>query len=125
MSLDNAIAIAISMESTEKQQKLLKGEEQAIYKVKSSKSDEQKLRCYRCNRSNHLAPECFFKDHVCKICEKEGHLKSVCRNQKGTAQNYKNKKSNNTNLVEYESDKEDTQIFFKLLKVLIKNFLLK
>ena len=34
--------------------------------------------CYRCG-GNHKAPDCKYKDAICKNCSKKGHLAKVCR----------------------------------------------
>ena len=39
-------------------------------------------KCFRCGRTNHSAPQCRYKDAVCKKCNKTGHLAKVCQSKK-------------------------------------------
>ena len=34
--------------------------------------------CYRCNRDNHQADECRYKDATCNFCKKKGHIETAC-----------------------------------------------
>lgn len=45
----------------------------------SSEAAKSKVKCYRCGNSNHVAPDCRFKDAVCNFCKITGHLEKVCR----------------------------------------------
>jgi len=50
--------------------------------TKSTSNDEvtkSKVKCYRCGKNNHVAPDCCFKNAVCNFCKITGHLKKVCR----------------------------------------------
>uniref|UniRef100_A0A914XFH5 CCHC-type domain-containing protein n=1 Tax=Plectus sambesii TaxID=2011161 RepID=A0A914XFH5_9BILA len=35
--------------------------------------------CYRCERTNHTAANCRFKEEYCRNCDKKGHIAAVCR----------------------------------------------
>ena len=39
------------------------------------------VKCFRCGRVNHKAPQCQFKDTVCSNCNKTGHLAKVCHSK--------------------------------------------
>lgn len=55
------------------------GKGSKMKKKNSSESRNPERRCYRCGRTNHLAPDCRYKDAVCDSCKTKGHLASVCR----------------------------------------------
>lgn len=59
-----------------------------VYQLKE-KSLQTAVKCYRCGKPNHKAPECRFKDAVCSKCNKKGHLAKVCRSS-GIQQNASN-----------------------------------
>ena len=50
---------------------------------KQNKSTYEKVECYRCKKA-HKAPDCPFKDAVCRFCDKKGHIEAAClKKQKG------------------------------------------
>lgn len=40
--------------------------------------------CFRCGKPNHIAPECPYKQSVCRKCGGIGHLQAVCRKSNAT-----------------------------------------
>ena len=44
----------------------------------SKDSGRHKVKCFRCGKSNHVAPDCCFKDAVGNFCKITGLLKKVC-----------------------------------------------
>ncbi|RWR99571.1 uncharacterized protein B4U79_11743, partial [Dinothrombium tinctorium] len=94
LTFEKALAIAVGMETAEKdtrdiQQKLESVNKVAnVVKTKSSTSkrtktaDKQIETCYRCGKGNHKATDCRFREAVCHFCKKKGHIKSACRNRK-------------------------------------------
>ena len=46
-----------------------------------SQQHTSSVKCFRCGRANHKAPQCRFKDAVCSNCKKTGHLAKVCRSK--------------------------------------------
>ena len=63
---------------------------QSVHKVTANKfskktasnsedSGRPKVKCFRCGKTNHVAPNCRFKDAVCNFCKITGHLEKVCR----------------------------------------------
>ena len=61
-------------------------------------------KCFRCGRTNHSAPQCRYKDAVCKKCNKTGHLAKVCQNKKtNSTPSLPTKKHLPTNVVSEQS----------------------
>ena len=54
-----------------------------VHKVETSKDfkDKDKLKCYRCGDSRHLADQCSFKTKECYGCKKVGHVRRMCKAQ--------------------------------------------
>ena len=44
-----------------------------------SSATSEKIACYRCGSSSHLANTCRHKSSKCSACNRTGHLRSVCR----------------------------------------------
>ena len=54
----------------------------------SGSSQNTDIKCYRCGKPSHKAPDCPQKDTKCNFCNTVGHLEAVCRKkqqQKGKA----------------------------------------
>ena len=47
--------------------------------LNSKDSGRPKVKCFRCGKTNHVAPDCRFKDAVCNFYKIAGHLEKVCR----------------------------------------------
>lgn len=43
------------------------------------KGDNKVKKCYCCGKSNHLAPDCKYRQYKCNKCGKQRHLQSVCK----------------------------------------------
>ncbi|KAF4531062.1 hypothetical protein B566_EDAN019044 [Ephemera danica] len=56
----------------------------ASHQPRASQSGEQQQRakCWRCDRGRHPADECRFKTAVCNFCGVMGHIKPACRKYK-------------------------------------------
>ena len=63
---------------------------QSVHKVNANKfskktasnskdSGRPEIKCFRCGKTNHVSPDCRFKDAVCDFCKITGHLQKVCR----------------------------------------------
>ena len=37
----------------------------AVYKVQEGEKTSPSIKCYRCGKPNHKAPECHYKDSIC------------------------------------------------------------
>ncbi|XP_055701834.1 uncharacterized protein K02A2.6-like [Phlebotomus papatasi] len=95
LSLERALEIAKSMESSEKgkedmtakatKQDTLQLEATDVHKIQPNEQKENKkeVRCYRCGMKNHLANNCFHENSTCNQCGQTGHLQRVCK-QKNT-----------------------------------------
>ena len=57
---------------------------------KESSNQRTSVKCFRCGKGNHKAPDCRHKDATCNYCNIKGHLESVCRKKQKAA----NTKSN-------------------------------
>ena len=78
--------------------------------------------CYHCG-GNHKAPDCKYKDVICKNCSKKGHLAKVCRsaparpevprNQKQRQQNNvkKDPQTTKTHHLEVSTDENEYNLF--------------
>ena len=43
---------------------------------------QHSVKCYRCGKTNHKAPQCQHQDTVCSKCNKTRHLAKVCQSKK-------------------------------------------
>ena len=90
LTLDRAIHAAQNLESAQKHAQTLKGaSDLTLGRVEKhdaiARSCTNGKSCYRCGKSEHLAPECPFRGVTCHKCGKKGHLARVCRRQTSTA----------------------------------------
>ncbi|CAB0031160.1 unnamed protein product [Trichogramma brassicae] len=58
---------------------VLEGKIKLRQKKSQTNSKQGEFKCYRCNRSNHKASECRFKNAKCNGCGKQGHIQAACR----------------------------------------------
>ena len=95
LTFSRAVEIAVETEDAAKVAKeTVYGSKptQSVHKVSADKfskknasnsikdSGRPKVKCFRCGKTNHVAPDCRFKDAVCNFCKITGHLEKVCRN---------------------------------------------
>ena len=74
------------------------------------------IKCFRCGRANHKAPQCRFKDSVCSNCNKTGHLAKVCRSRQSVS---KDKLPMNVAAEEPEEHDEYPCLLFKIYEPLL------
>ena len=107
LTYENAVKIAVSMESASKDVQELHGKSEHVHKLKSQKfkqpkppqkKPQQKLKqkepqnsskskCTHCNRTNHASKDCRFKDATCYQCKNKGHIVPACtRNRESVHQ---------------------------------------
>ena len=93
LTFSRAVEIAVETEDAAKVAKeTVYGSKptQSVHKVTANKFSKQtasnskdsgrpKVKCFRCGKTNHVAPDCRFKDAVCNFCKITGHLEKVCR----------------------------------------------
>ena len=100
LTFSRAVEIAVEIEDAAKVAKeTVYGSKptQSVHKVSANKfskkittntedSGRSKVECFRCGKTNHVAPVCRFKDAVCNFCKITGHLEKVCceKTQKST-----------------------------------------
>ncbi|KAE8740763.1 hypothetical protein FOCC_FOCC013708 [Frankliniella occidentalis] len=49
---------------------------------KQTNNQQQKTKCWRCDRTNHKPNECRFINTVCRFCKTEGHIEKACISKK-------------------------------------------
>ena len=81
LALKKALELSQGMEAAETNAKLLKAIEAPIQTVSSVDKHKTATHCYRCEKSNHSAVYCRFRDAVCHKCGKKGHIASVCKSK--------------------------------------------
>lgn len=64
------------------------------YKGVGKLSSNQQLRCMRCAKMGHKAPDCFSKNLYCQNCKRQGHVAEVCLGL-GLQKNNNQKQNNN------------------------------
>ena len=75
LTLDNAMKLAISIETATKNARNIHNE----YATPINKMDTKE--CYRCG-SDHDPNSCHFRNNECFFCRKEGHSAKMCRKKK-------------------------------------------
>ena len=89
LTFSSAVEIAVETEDAAKVAKERKPT-QSVHKVNATKfskktasnskdSGRSEIKCFRCGKTNQVAPDCRFKDAVCDFCKITGHLQKVCR----------------------------------------------
>ena len=68
------------------------------------------VKCFRCGKPNHKAPDCRFKDSVCTKCNKKGHLAKVCRSSSSTPHSASGYSSSQTRPVQTNTVIPNTQV---------------
>lgn len=90
LTLDKSLDIAVAMETATKDAIELRNVQSdvPVHKVQGNFRRRKQGRpqpqqaprsCYRCNRTDHLADKCRFKDSTCNQCQKKGHIRVACR----------------------------------------------
>ena len=77
-ALEISLALEAAMKDTKQLQTAVSASSVPVHKVKETEGLSPNIKCYRCGKPNHKAPECWFKDSVCTKCNKKGHLAKVC-----------------------------------------------
>lgn len=80
LTLEKAIEISVSMELAAKESQQLNSSVK-IHKV-STESREAPIKCYWCDKTGHLAVECWSKDVNCRKYGKKGHIECACRTKR-------------------------------------------
>lgn len=116
LDFHEAVKLGLAMEKAEIESHQIKGIEKIevnrvkVVKMKDNKDKEKtltqkkgssngfrptsNLTCFVCGRSNHVKPQCRYKNYRCRTCGKIGHLQKMCKNPV------------NTNFMELNSDSE-------------------
>ena len=81
LTLERAVAIAVSMETATKDALELqrKAVDSDIHKMSIRDARNKEHQCYRCGKTSHSANDCWFKDKNCRKCNRPGHIERVCR----------------------------------------------
>ena len=93
LTFSRAVEIAVETEDAAKVAKetvYVSKPTQPVHKVTANKFSKKtasnskdsggpKVKCFRCGKTNHVAPDCRFKDAVCNFCKSTGLLEKVCR----------------------------------------------
>lgn len=90
LTLEKAIEISVSMELAAKESQQLNSSAK-IHKV-STESKEAQIKCYRCEKTGHLAAECWSKDVNCRKCGKKRHIERACRTKRTDKQSKNSQK---------------------------------
>ena len=69
------------------------------------------IKCYRCGKPNHKAPECRYKGSICAKCKKKGHLAKVCRSTKSTPPQSRSEPSQTNTVIPDTQVPEEYQLF--------------
>ena len=90
LTFQKALELSLAFETANKDSKHLQAvapqSTGATPVYRTTEKPRQIVRCYRCGKANHKAPDCWFKDAECSSCHKKGHLASVCRSGSGSTQ---------------------------------------
>ena len=78
LTLKRATELALGMEAADRNAKSLKNLEGSVQKL-NVRQPALNAPCYRCERTNHAAKDCRFRDAECHYCKKKGHIASACR----------------------------------------------
>ena len=82
LSLTNAISIAQSYETAEKEATQLLPQDansQPVYRIQPAPATgAPRKKCYRCAKAGYWPSACRFKKECCHNCNKVGHIKCVC-----------------------------------------------
>ena len=75
LTLEKATSIAFSLEASSHENELIsiKSELSTVHNV-----TKERLKCFRCDGTNHLADSCRYKNFICNKCKLRGHLARVC-----------------------------------------------
>ena len=98
LNLERATNLALSLEASKHENKLMDNNE-GVNKV-----NFDKRRCYRCSDDTHLADSCRYKTFICRNCNLKGHLARACRRKKG---NVINSEINTTKQSPYTKSRRD------------------
>ena len=80
-----------------------------VHKVTEKRQLQNGIKCYRCGKTNHKAPQCQHKDTACNRCNKTGHLVKVCQSKKDDPTNPNSKRQLFTHVVTEQSSVEERQ----------------
>ena len=94
LTFKKALEISLALEAATKDTKQLQAATSAtspgypavlMHNVREGEKPPQHVKCYRCGKANHKAPECRHKDAICTKCKKKSTLgKGVSQYQEHT-----------------------------------------
>ena len=80
LDLEKAITVALSLESSIRENEQMKVKTESANTV--HKVNDGRKRCYRCDSDTHLADKCRHINTKCSKCTGRGHIARACRNER-------------------------------------------
>ena len=91
LTFKKALDTSLALEAANKGTKQLQAAASAtpsnqvlVHKVQEGERSSPSIKCYRCGKPNHKAPECCYRDSICAKCKKGALSKSVSQHKEHT-----------------------------------------
>ena len=117
LTFKKALDISLALEAATKDTKQLQAAAATpsnpvtVHKVREGEKSSPRIKCYRCGKPNHKAPECHYKDSVCAKCKKKGHIAKVCRSTKSSPLQSRSEPSQTNTVIPDTQVPEEYQLF--------------